>query len=197
MRNPPAQNTRNACTANSGAIAAGRRCSFSLRVGAPASLLGAAVVGRVWRWVCSLGRKMACVVRRRAPSECSIDELGRAGEEYAARYLRRQGFRVVARGVRYARGELDLVAWDGPTLVFVEVKTRISSQRGLPGEAVDQRKQRRMTRAAMLYLKQHRLLNHPCRFDVVAIVWPPASRQPEIELIRNAFEAVGSEGFFS
>lgn len=135
--------------------------------------------------------------RRRSPSEFSIDELGPAGEECASRYLRRQGYRIVARGVRYAKGELDLVAWDGSTIVFVEVKTRVSSQRGRPGEAVDQRKQRRMTRAALLYLKQHRLLEHPCRFDVVAIVWPPSSPQPEIELIRNAFEAVGSEGFFS
>lgn len=154
-------------------------------------------MGGLWHWLCSLARKMAGVVRRRAPSEYSIEELGRAGEEYAARYLRRLGFRIVARGVRYARGELDLVAWDGSTLVFVEVKTRISGRRGLPSEAVDQRKQRRMTRAAMLYLKQHRLLDHPCRFDVVAIVWPPSSRQPEIKLIRNAFEAVGGDGFFS
>lgn len=140
---------------------------------------------------------MASVFRRRVPSGWSVDELGRAGEECAAQFLRRQGYRIVARGVRYAMGELDLVGWDGSTLVFVEVKTRVSSQHGLPSEAVDQRKQRRMTRAAMLYLKQHRLFDHSCRFDVVAIVWSPTSRRPEIELIRNAFEAVGSEGFFS
>lgn len=154
-------------------------------------------MGELWVWVRSLGRKLAGMCRRRWPSELTDGELGRVGEQCAARYLRRQGYRIVARGLRYARGELDLVAWDGSTIVFVEVKTRVSNQRGLPGEAVDQRKQRRITRAALLYLKQHRLLNRRCRFDVVAIVWPPSSRQPEIELIRDAFEAVGSDGFFS
>ncbi len=153
-------------------------------------------MGGLWRWLCSFGRRIAGAFRRALPDE-DLEELGRAGEEFAARYLRRLGYRIVARGVRYRNGELDLVAWDGSTLVFVEVKTRVTSQHGLPGEAVDRRKQRRMTRAAMLYLKQHRLFDHPCRFDVVAIVWSPSARQPEIELIRGAFEAVGSDGFFS
>lgn len=154
-------------------------------------------MGALWGWVRSLGRKLAGMCRRRLTSEFTDGELGRVGEQCAARYLRRQGYRIVARGVRFRKGELDLVAWDGSTIVFVEVKTRVSNQRGLPGEAIDQRKQRRMTRAALLYLKQHRLLDYPCRFDVVTIIWPPSSRQPEIELIRNAFEAVGCDGFFS
>lgn len=154
-------------------------------------------MGGLWGLVCSLGRKLANACRRPTPSELGDADLGRAGEQCAARFLQRLGYRIVARGVRYAKGELDLVAWDGSTIVFVEVKTRVSNQRGLPGEAVDLRKQRRMTLAALLYLKRRRLLDHPCRFDVVSIVWPPSSRQPEIELTRNAFEAVGSEGFFS
>ncbi len=115
--------------------------------------------------------------------------LGQRGERLAARYLRRQGFRIVGRGVRTALGELDLVAVDGRTVVFVEVKTRQSAQQGHPLEAVDLAKQRRLTRLATAYLKRHRLLNCAARFDVVAITWPDG-RRPRIEHIRNAFDAV-------
>lgn len=115
--------------------------------------------------------------------------LGERGETLAARHLRRAGFRIVGRGVRTGLGELDLVAIDGRTLVFVEVKTRQSDEQGHPAEAVDLNKQRRLTRLATAYLKRHGLLNHPARFDVVAITWPDGCR-PKVEHIRNAFEAV-------
>ncbi len=120
--------------------------------------------------------------------------LGDRGERLAARHLRRQGLRVILRGYRTAQGEIDLIARDGDTLVFVEVKTR---RQGQPAEAVTLEKQRRLTRATLQFLKQHRLLSVPCRFDVVAIVWPDDSRNPIIEHIRNAFEAVGTGQMFS
>ena len=123
--------------------------------------------------------------------------LGQRGEAAAARYLRRRGYKVLARSDHFGPGELDLVMLDRRTIVFVEVKTRESHAAGHPAEAVDERKQRRLTRLAVTFLKRHRLLEYPARFDVVAITWPTDRRRPEIEHIENAFEAVGEGEFFS
>src|SRR3972149_6172367 len=84
--------------------------------------------------------------------------LGQRGERAAGRYLRRLGYKIVARGEHGPLGELDLVAVDGRTIVFVEVKTRRSHDAGHPTEAIDPRKERRMTQAALSYLKSQRLL---------------------------------------
>ncbi len=81
-------------------------------------------------------------------------------------------------------------------MVFVEVKTRASADHGHPADAVNRDKQRRMTRAALGYLKRYRRLDRPSRFDVIAITWP-ADGRPHIEHIKNAFEAVGFDGMFS
>ncbi|MFV2066160.1 MAG: YraN family protein [Pirellulales bacterium] len=115
--------------------------------------------------------------------------LGQRGEVAAARYLKGQGYTIVARGDRSPWGEIDLVAVDGRTVVFVEVKTRRSHDRGHPAEAVDLRKQRQITRAALAYLKRHQLLENACRFDVVAVTWPIEARRPTIEHFRSAFDA--------
>lgn len=117
--------------------------------------------------------------------------LGERGERAACRYLRRLGYKIVDRGARPLYGEIDIVAVDGRVVVFVEVKTRRSHASGHPAEAVDTRKQQRLTRAARLWLKRHRLMQVPARFDVVAITWPPEQRRPTIEHVRNAFEAWG------
>jgi putative endonuclease len=122
--------------------------------------------------------------------------LGPRGEAAAARYLKRQGYKIIARGDRSKLGEIDLVAVDGQTVVFVEVKTRQSQEAGHPSEAVDAVKQRRLTRAAVTYLKHHRLLDQPARFDIVAITWPEGQR-PTIEHFKSAFEAVGRWEYFS
>ena len=119
--------------------------------------------------------------------------LGDRGERAAARFLRRQGLRVLMRGHRTRSGEIDLIARDGDTLVFVEVKAR---RQGVPAEAVTPEKQRRITLAAMHFLRKHHLLEQRSRFDVVAIVWPDDRREPQIEHIRNAFEAVGRGQMF-
>jgi putative endonuclease len=123
--------------------------------------------------------------------------LGQRGEKAAARYLRRRGYKVLARGDRFGPGELDLVMLDRKTIVFVEVKTRVSSDAGHPAEAVDANKQRRLTRLAVTFLKRYRLLERPARFDVVAVTWPDGKRQPTIEHFPNAFEAVGKWEFYS
>jgi putative endonuclease len=119
--------------------------------------------------------------------------LGDRGEREAARWLRRQGFRILARGYRTPRGEIDLIARDGDTLVFIEVKTR---RHGEPTEAVTEEKQRRLSLAAVQFLHRHRLLDQRSRFDVVAVVWPDASRAPTVEHYRNAFETTGRGQFF-
>ena len=123
--------------------------------------------------------------------------LGKRGEAAAARYLRRRGYKILARGDRFGPGELDLVALDGKTIVFIEVKTRESSLAGHPSDAVDNIKQRRLTRLAVTFLKRHGLLECPARFDVVAITWPAKKWFPTIEHIKNAFEAVGKWEFYS
>ncbi len=119
--------------------------------------------------------------------------LGDRGERAAARFLRRQGLRVLLRGYRTRSGEIDLIARDGDILVFVEVKAR---RQGVPAEAVTLEKQRRITLAALHFLRKHRLLEQRSRFDVVAIVWPDDRRKPQIDHIRNAFEAVGRGQMF-
>ena len=96
--------------------------------------------------------------------------------------------RLIVRGYRTAQGEVDLIVRDGEGLVFVEVKAR---RRGRPAEAVTLEKQRRLTLAALHFLKRHGLLDLPCRFDVVTLVWPDDRAAPTIEHIRDAFEAVG------
>ena len=119
--------------------------------------------------------------------------LGDRGERAAARFLRRRGLRVLARGYRTKLGEIDLIARDGDTLVFVEVKAR---RQGVPAEAVTPEKQRRITLAALHFLRMHRMLDVRSRFDIVAIVWPDERGEPQIEHIPDAFEAVGRGQMF-
>lgn len=123
--------------------------------------------------------------------------LGRRGEDAAARYLKRKGYHILARGVDSPLGELDIIAVDDRTIVFVEVKTRRSNEAGHPAEAIDPRKERRMTQAALAYLKAQGLLKYAARFDVVAITWPADSRRPAIEHYQNAFSPTGFGQFFS
>lgn len=135
----------------------------------------------------------AAVFRRWFPART----LGQQGEALAAKFLRRRGYIIVGRSERDRLGELDLVAVDQRTVVFVEVKTRRGDSAGLPQEAVDAEKQRRLARAAAGYLKRHGLLEHAARFDVVAITWPEGGSRPTIELIQNAFEPPGRGQMFS
>ena len=122
--------------------------------------------------------------------------LGDRGERAAARYLKRRGYKILARGNRLAPGEIDLVALDRDTVVFVEVKTRRSADAGHPAEAVTAAKQRQLTRLAVTFLKRHGLLEHRARFDVIAVTWPEGHR-PTIEHLENAFDAVGRDEFYS
>ena len=132
-------------------------------------------------------------IRARRPQE----SLGERGERIAARYLKRLGYKIIAQRHRDSLGELDLVAVDGRTVVFVEVKTRRSDMAGHPADAVDEEKQRRLTRLAVSYLKQHDLLEERCRFDVVAVTWPDDGQPAQVEHFQHAFPAVGQPSLFS
>lgn len=123
--------------------------------------------------------------------------LGERGEAVAAKFLRRLGYTIVGRQDRHRLGEIDIVAVDGQTIVFVEVKTRTSHDAGHPTEAITPDKQRRLTRVALSFLKRHGLLERAARFDVIAVTWEDQRRQPTIEHYRNAFEAVGTGQMFS
>jgi putative endonuclease len=113
--------------------------------------------------------------------------IGGRGEDIAAAFLQGLGYAILTRNYRKRFGEIDIVAEEGDTLVFVEVKTRSSVAFGSPLEAVDARKQRRMARAALDYLSSRKQHSRPARFDVVA-VHLPTQGQPRIEHVRNAFD---------
>ncbi len=118
---------------------------------------------------------------------------GAQGEELAYWYLRERGFTLVARNYRHAGvgGEVDLIGWDGGTLVFVEVKTRQSGEVRQAEDAVDRDKRHHLVAAARDYRRRARV-EAPCRFDVVS-VYPRAGGGPVVEHFRDAFtEADGS-----
>ncbi|HEV2762580.1 MAG TPA: YraN family protein [Pyrinomonadaceae bacterium] len=126
--------------------------------------------------------------------------LGRRGEELAAQHLSRKGYRLVASNFKLNVGrdrrgalvqaEIDLVAYDGPVLCFVEVKTRASDRFAAPEANVDLRKQRQISRAARAYRRLFGLTAAPYRYDVLSVLLPPADetgRQPppHLRLLRN------------
>ncbi len=111
------------------------------------------------------------------------------GEKMAARFLRRAGMRILGRRVRIGRhDELDLVARDGRTLVFVEVKTRGGESFGRPLDAVDRAKRKALCRAAAKYVTRLKQKPDAFRFDVVEVIGHPGDRRPEVRHIRCAFE---------
>ncbi|HLW70616.1 MAG TPA: YraN family protein [Candidatus Binataceae bacterium] len=116
--------------------------------------------------------------RRRLP-------LGPRGEQIARRYLRRCGYLILARNYRAMGAEIDLVALDDAALVFVEVKARSGLEAGTPQEAVDERKQEQIRRAAEAYVAARHAHGVATRFDVIAITG--AGRRRKLELIKDAF----------
>jgi putative endonuclease len=115
---------------------------------------------------------------------------GRRGEDLAHRYLRRQGFTIIARNYRLSSGEAeaDLIARDGEDLVIVEVKTRESAEYGPPERAVSPEKQRHLIRVAREYARKTDTPWERVRFDVVSIILDSSlSDKPAITLLRSAF----------
>ena len=112
--------------------------------------------------------------------------LGKKGEDLAIAQLRAMKYKIIERNFKCALGEIDIIAREKDTLVFVEVKTRRTRDFGGPAAAVNARKQRQLSRVALTYLNLKKLPQMPARFDVVAVeLIPPA---PRIEVLRDAFE---------
>ena len=113
--------------------------------------------------------------------------LGQAGEKHAERFLRRRlGYRIVTRNYRCPTGEIDLIALDGRTVVFVEVKTRTGGRHADPQDAVNPAKQQRLLRSAEFFLRQTHSEDRPCRLDVIAITLDEDGNM-EVEHIKGAF----------
>ena len=113
--------------------------------------------------------------------------LGKTGEDLACGELERRGYAIIARRYRRRGGELDIIARDGPTIVFVEVKARDGHAFGDAAEAVTAQKRRRITELAIDYLMRHHLSDRPCRFDVVSI--HVESGRPVVKVFQGAFDA--------
>jgi putative endonuclease len=105
----------------------------------------------------------------------------------AARYLRDQGYKILERNFRCEVGEVDIIARDGRTLVFAEVKTREYDD-PTPEAQINRDKRHQLTKAATFYLSRYGVPQPPARFDVVAVVWP-GGREPQIRHTTDAFEA--------
>ena len=112
---------------------------------------------------------------------------GKAGEKEAEKFLIKKGYRILERNYRNRLGEIDIIAKEGKTICFVEVKTRSTSRQGSGFEAISVHKQRKISQVALSYLKFKRLLDSPARFDVVAIEKHP-SGQLKVDVLKNAFD---------
>ena len=119
---------------------------------------------------------------------CSTSARGSYFETLAGKYLENKGCRLLERNFRFGHKEIDIIAVEGDTVVFVEVKGRTSGSYGAPGESVTRAKMRHIVKAAEAYLWRHGLTNKPCRFDVVCVTLVD-NREAEFEHIRNAFGA--------
>ena len=113
-------------------------------------------------------------------------QLGELGEDLALQRIRALGYRKILRNYRCPLGEIDLIAMDGDTLVFIEIKTRKGRSVGYAKEAVNARKQRQLSKVALAYMKSNNYHDVRARFDVVAVC--VGQGEPEIQVIKNAFD---------
>ena len=111
---------------------------------------------------------------------------GRESESIAVKQLKKQGYKIVEQNYRSKLGEIDIIAKDKKTLVFVEVKARRSDRYGSPKWAITPKKKRQMSKVALYYLKVTKQTNVKARFDVVTIC--SSKNKPQIDIIKNAFE---------
>ena len=130
---------------------------------------------------------------RAQPDGFKQKALGRTAEDAAAQFLASQGYKVVGRNVRplpaLARGELDIVAWDGDILCFIEVKARTSTRGPDPDISVSESKRNQLMTLALAYMSVNQIEPESCRFDVVSVWISPALPSPQLVLHKDAFEA--------
>jgi putative endonuclease len=112
--------------------------------------------------------------------------LGKAGEAQAVDFLKNTGYLIASRNYKTKLGEIDIIAWEKDTVCFIEVKTRTTDKFGYPEDALTLHKQKQISQAALVFLKEKKLFDKKARFDVVSITG--SGNLPEIKLTRNAFE---------
>jgi putative endonuclease len=153
----------------------------------------------LWKWMEEGWFRLK--LSRPYPRRQTDEPLGAYGERLAAIFLERQGYLILERSYRIKSGEIDLIAvWKGRVVVFVEVKTWAAQweNAGGPSDAVDDKKQEKITRVALSYMKRHHLLESPGRADVIAVfagVQP--GERPKFRHFVSAFEATGQFQMFS
>ena len=118
--------------------------------------------------------------------ESPSQTLGILGEELAFQYLKKRGYKVLLRNYESPMGEIDLIAKDKGSLVFIEVKTRSSDVMGLPSESVTAMKRHQIRKSARYYVMRYGIHDVPCRFDVVSVILPKEG-EASLEIIENAF----------
>lgn len=114
--------------------------------------------------------------------------IGKKGEDIAERYLRRHGYRILGKNYKTPSGEIDIVALDKGTIVFVEVKTRRSGDFGPPELSVNSIKRQKIIKSAFHFLSKKRIKDTPCRFDIVSITESFDGKDKDLRIIKDAFE---------
>ncbi len=119
-------------------------------------------------------------------------ELGARGEALAVKYLKRTGYRIIEQNFRVRTGEIDIIAEQDGTLVFIEVKTRTDTRFGLPFESITASKKIHLSKVALEYMSKHDCHDRPARFDVIGVQLdrnePKGASDARIEIIKNAFD---------
>lgn len=115
--------------------------------------------------------------------------LGRIGENIAAKYLESKGYRIIKRNYRIRYAEIDIIAESEGRIIFVEVKTRANDRLGLPAEAVNIYKQKKIILAASVFLQNEKYCDCACRFDVIEVYY--TDKEIKVRQIENAFETGG------
>ncbi len=118
-------------------------------------------------------------------NELSSHKLGKTGEKASLRFLENKNFRIVEQGFRFYKGEIDIIAYDHKTLVFLEVKTRRSHKFGFPEDALTTSKQNQLRKVALGYCTLHKIQDVECRFDVLSLTYEKKGHS--ISHIKNAF----------
>ena len=114
--------------------------------------------------------------------------IGKRGEDTAEKYLKRYGYRIIEKNYKSHSGEIDIIALDGGTIVFVEVKTRRNDEFGPPELSVNAAKRKKIIKSAFHFLAAKRIKDTPCRFDIVAITESSDRKDKKVNLIKDAFE---------
>ena len=174
-------------------MAFNRGCVRALRVGGLKGSTDQARASRSWiGMIRSLAQRLAATNATAQSksfygSRRDRGRLGKRGEDAAVRMLRVAGYRIHARNIRYPVGEIDIIAWEGHVLCFVEVRSTASGRWGGPLATIDSGKRHRMIQAARWYLARHADEVAQVRFDVVGIEWDHG-RRPQLELVRNVLQ---------